>query len=106
MIILKKTCKRFIMLCNMDKVDMFKMHHVKMLDVPGTRYIIVTYKSGYRKFIPYKWDQKEQRDKDAYYLGCYILFSGGYTTETCKGCKHPCIMYEPTMKACDKKGRV
>lgn len=26
-------------------------------------------------------------------------------TETCNGCTHPCVMYEPTMKACEKKGR-
>lgn len=26
-------------------------------------------------------------------------------TETCTGCVHPCVMYEPRMKACDKKGR-
>ena len=25
-------------------------------------------------------------------------------TETCNGCTHPCVMYEPTMKACEKKG--
>ena len=24
--------------------------------------------------------------------------------ETCKGCTHPCIMYESTMKACEKRG--
>lgn len=26
-------------------------------------------------------------------------------TETCKGCTHSCVMYEPRMKACEKKGR-
>ena len=26
-------------------------------------------------------------------------------TETCNGCTHPCVMYEPTMRCCDKKGR-
>ena len=25
--------------------------------------------------------------------------------ETCIGCTHPCVMYEPRMKACEKKGR-
>ena len=31
--------------------------------------------------------------------------SGAEKTETCTGCTHPCVMYEPTMKACEKKGR-
>ena len=38
-------------------------------------------------------------------ISFYDMAISALSTETCNGCTHPCVMYEPTMRCCDKKGR-